>query len=178
MARFILLTLGVVLLVSSTYSSERSSSRQKRRAFIPFFLTRTTPHPDPEYRLNIETGHYKRQEMSDGHGNIKGKYTYWNEGGEHTIDYFAGQDPRYLSAAMTLPIPGAPIVPKYFFLPRHVYPCATNHTKEKDNIGYTVEPLDTTEVPTGSTEDSTDQTTEGSQTTVGSEEKETTTMGA
>ncbi|VEN64564.1 unnamed protein product [Callosobruchus maculatus] len=174
------LTLSILLIAQLTYSSEEPSSRQKRRAFVPFFINRPiTPHPDPEYRLNIETGNYKRQEMSDGHGNIKGRYTYWNEGGEHTLEYFAGQDARFLSAAMTLPLADRPVVvPKYFFIPRHIYPCTTNHSKEE----LKVEPLLTTEssspTPTtvGSTEASTGQSTEESMTTVGS--SDTTNAGA
>nr|CAI5844750.1 unnamed protein product [Callosobruchus analis] len=128
-------------------------------------LTPKVPSPSEQYRADLSRSTEQLNAPKDEIVQRDGPDS------EHTIDYFGGQDARFLSAAMTLPLADRPLVPKYFFIPRHIYPCTANHSKEEHGE-LNVEPLPSTEsstststsmptsTPMESTEASTGQATE------------------
>lgn len=47
---------------------------------------------DASYQLSFNTGEHAREENSDAAGNVKGKYSYVDEAGEHDLSYIAGPE--------------------------------------------------------------------------------------
>lgn len=60
---------------------------------------------DASYSFEIDTPNYKRQESSDATGNVKGRYSYINEDGNHDLSYEAGSSTGFHATGGSLKDP-------------------------------------------------------------------------
>lgn len=89
-------------LAGAPYSQNPSSSGAEVVA------ARSSPKGDASYDFSFDTGDYKRQEASDGNGNVRGSYSYSNSVGQHDLSFVAGSGTGFLPTGGSLSVaPGA-----------------------------------------------------------------------